>query len=143
MQDNNESNNNEYNYYMNSENTLKEIETSNLEKDIGVYISNDLKWAKQVNYAAGNANSMLSQLNNTFRYKDKDLMKTLYSVYVRPHLEFAIQAWNPYYKKDINQLEYKSPKSSHKNDTRIKAPRLRRNNENFTFNNAGSQKRER
>jgi ribonucleases P/MRP protein subunit RPP40 len=65
------SNNNEYNYYMNSENTLKETETSNLEKDIGVYFSNDLKWTKQVNYAAGNANSMLSQLNNTFRYKDK------------------------------------------------------------------------
>ena len=90
---------------MNSENTLKEIEISNLEKDIGVYISNDLKWAKQANYAAGKANSMLSQLNNTFRYKDKDLMKTLYCVYVRPHLELAIQACNPFYKKDINQLE--------------------------------------
>jgi uncharacterized protein YchJ len=48
---------------------------------------------------------MLSLLNNTFKYKDKALMLTLYCTYVRPNLEFAIQAWNPYYNKDINELE--------------------------------------
>jgi ribonuclease P/MRP protein subunit RPP40 len=82
-----------------------EIEKSNLEKDIGVYITSDLKWAKQVKYAAGKANSMLSLLNNTFQYKNKDLIKTLYCTYVRPNIVFTIQAWNPYYIKDINELE--------------------------------------
>ncbi len=32
-------------------------------------------------------------------------MKTLYCTYVRPKLEFAIQAWSPFYNKDINELE--------------------------------------
>jgi ribonucleases P/MRP protein subunit RPP40 len=54
--------------------------------------SDDLKWEKQVRSAAGKANSMLAILNNTFTYMDKNLMKTLFCTYVRPHLEFAIQA---------------------------------------------------
>ena len=99
------SSNKEYSYFMNNDNKPMEIEKSNLEKDIGVYITSDLKWAKQVKYAAGKANSMLSLLNNTFQYKNKDLIKTLYCTYVRPNIEFAIQAWNPYYIKDINELE--------------------------------------
>jgi hypothetical protein len=99
------SNNKEYPYFMKNNNELMKIEKSTLEKDIGVYISSDLKWAKQVKYAAGKANSMLSLLNNTFKYKDKVLMKTLYCTYVRPNLEFAIQAWSPFYNKDINELE--------------------------------------
>ena len=32
-------------------------------------------------------------------------MKILYCTYVRPHLEFAIQAWCPYLIKDIKELE--------------------------------------
>jgi len=67
--------------------------------------SDDLKWEKQVRSAAGKANSMLAILNNTFTYMDKNLMKTLFCTYVRPHLEFAIQAWSPYYSTDISELE--------------------------------------
>ena len=32
-------------------------------------------------------------------------MKLLYCSYVRPQMEFCIQAWSPYYKKDIEILE--------------------------------------
>jgi hypothetical protein len=82
-----------------------EIEKSNIDKDIGVYILSDLKWDKQVKYGARKAINMLSLLNNTFQYKHKYLMKTLYCTYVRPNKEFAIQAWSHYYIKDINKLE--------------------------------------
>jgi hypothetical protein len=84
---------------------VQQIERSTLEKDVGIYISDDLKWSKQVRSAACKANNMLAVLNNTFTYKDKNLIRTLYCTYVRPHLEFAIQAWCPYYSKDINELE--------------------------------------
>ena len=59
----------------------------------------------QVRSAAGKANSKLALLDKTFTYKEKKLMKTLYCTYVRPHLEFAIQAWCPYFIKDIKELE--------------------------------------
>jgi hypothetical protein len=85
-------NNEKYPYYLKNNRVLQEIEVSSIEKDVGVYISDDLKWEKQVRSAAGKANSMLAILNNTFTYMDKNLMKTLFCTYVRPHLEFAIQA---------------------------------------------------
>ena len=38
-------------------------------------------------------------------YKEKDLIILLYKTIVRPHLEYCIQAWRPYRKKDIDKLE--------------------------------------
>ena len=78
------------------------LEVASIEKDIGVLISNDLKWEKQVRSAAGKANSKLALIDKTFMYKEKNLMKTLYCTYVRPHLEFALEAWCPFLIKDIN-----------------------------------------
>ena len=44
-------------------------------------------------------------LKNAFTSRDPSLWKRLYTTYVRPHLEFAIQAWNPYRTRDIKTLE--------------------------------------
>ena len=44
-------------------------------------------------------------LKNTFVSRDPELWKRLYTTYVRPHLEYAIQVWNPYAKKDVATLE--------------------------------------
>ena len=38
-------------------------------------------------------------------YKEKQLIVPLYKTIVRPHLEYCIQAWRPYHKKDIDMLE--------------------------------------
>ena len=38
-------------------------------------------------------------------YKEKDLIIPLYKTIVRPHLDYCIQAWRPYRKKDIDMLE--------------------------------------
>ena len=38
-------------------------------------------------------------------YKDKSLIVPLYKAIVRPHLEYCIQAWSPYLRKDIDMLE--------------------------------------
>ena len=38
-------------------------------------------------------------------YKEKELIILLYQAIVRPPLEYCIQAWRPYRKKDIDTLE--------------------------------------
>ena len=38
-------------------------------------------------------------------YKEKELIMPLYKTIVRPHLEYCIQAWRPYRKKNIDMLE--------------------------------------
>ena len=38
-------------------------------------------------------------------YKEKELIIPLFKTIVRPHLEYCIQAWRPYRKKDIDMLE--------------------------------------
>ena len=49
--------------------------------------------------------SALAILQKTFRYLDEEGFPILYNTYVRPHMEYCVQAWAPYYKKDIEILE--------------------------------------
>jgi len=44
-------------------------------------------------------------ITTTFLCKDKELILQLCKSLVRPRLEYCIQAWGPYLKKDINVLE--------------------------------------
>ena len=48
---------------------------------------------------------MLALLRNSFRSRNTNLWKKLYITYVRPLLEYSIQAWSPYLQKDINEIE--------------------------------------
>ena len=41
----------------------------------------------------------------TITYKEKQLSVPLYKAIVRPHLEYCIQAWRPYRKKDRDKLD--------------------------------------
>ncbi len=75
------------------------------ERDLGLMVSSDPKWATQVEKATKAAKAIKAQIRNSFRYFDADLVRLLYLSLVRPHLEFAVPVWNPYMKKDIEKLE--------------------------------------
>jgi hypothetical protein len=81
------------------------LEETREERDIGVIVSNDLKPAAQCARAAKTATTVLGQITRSFQYRDKKIFLALYLRYVRPHLEFASQAWSPWYVKDIQMLE--------------------------------------
>jgi hypothetical protein len=88
-------------YKMNGE----KLSVTENERDIGVIISNSLKQAEQCRKAAQTASAVLAQIQRAFHYRDRFTYVSLYKQYVRPHLEFATQAWAPWNQGDIDVLE--------------------------------------
>jgi len=81
------------------------LESSDCERDIGVLISQDLKVSRQCKKAATTAGQVLNQILRAFHYRDRKTFAQLYKTYVRPHLEFAVAAWSPWSRSDIDVLE--------------------------------------
>jgi hypothetical protein len=81
------------------------LEKTREEKDLGVIVQESLKPAAQCRKAAKTAMSVLGQITRAFRYRDKSVFVQLYKQYVRPHLDFATQAWSPWQQGDIEALE--------------------------------------
>ena len=81
------------------------LESSNVEKDFGVMISADLKCTGHIGYVVLKASRLLGMLHRSIQSKVKAIILLLYISLVRPHLEYCVQAWSPYYRKDIDKLE--------------------------------------
>ena len=81
------------------------LDSVNNEKDLGIFISSDLKPSLQCQKAAKKANSVLGCMARGLTYRTKDVWLKLYKVYVRPILEYSVQAWNPWLSKDIKVIE--------------------------------------
>ena len=64
-----------------------------------------MKVSEQCAIAAAKGNQILGLIRRNIVYKEKELIIPLYKTIVRPHLEYCIQAWRPYRKKDIDILE--------------------------------------
>ena len=94
-------NNPEHQYFMNG----VEIEAVDSERDLGIILDHTGKPSLQCAKAAQKGNQVLGQLLRSFQCRDKEVLTQLYKVFVRPHLEYAIQAWCPYTVKDIEVLE--------------------------------------
>ena len=96
-------NNQAFNYKMKGTDLKKITE----EKDLGVYISNDLKPSRHTHCAkaAKKASSSLGIVKRTFKYLDEESLALCINSYIRPHLEYCIQAWRPYFRKDIEVLD--------------------------------------
>ena len=75
------------------------------EKDLRVTFSADMKVSEQCGIAASKRNQILGLIWRTIMYKEKQLTVPLYKAIVRSHLEYCIQAWRPYRKKDTDKLD--------------------------------------
>ena len=94
-------NNPKFEYTMNGQ----KLSSSSEQRDLGVIVSETSSPSKQCASAAKKANQMLGRINKSFSCFTKDIMKLIYKVFVRPHLEYAVAAWSPWLRKDIDALE--------------------------------------
>ena len=83
----------------------KALKSSDKERDLGVIVDKTLKFSEECNSVAGKANSTLGMIRRNVVSRNKYVITKLYKALVRPKLEYCVQAWRPYLKKDINKLE--------------------------------------
>ena len=75
------------------------------EKDLGVYINQTLSPSTHIAESVKTANRKLGQLLRTVSYRDRIHFVKLYKQDVRVHLEYCVQVWCPWLKKDVELLE--------------------------------------
>ena len=74
----------------------EDLESCDSEKDLGVIISCDLTWSKQVTEKCSKANKLLGFVYRSSRdIKNPRTRRTLYLAIVRPHLGYGTQVWSP------------------------------------------------
>jgi len=84
---------------------VDKLKSVDVERDLGVIVDKTLKRESQCSRAVKAANSTLGMIKRSFRCRDKEIMLQMYKVLVRPRLEYCVQAWSPYLRKDIDLLE--------------------------------------
>ena len=95
----------EFRYQMHDNGVPTDVDVCTEEKDLGVIICNTLKVKKQCIAAANKANRALGMIKRAFHTPSAESFVKIYKAFVRPHLEYAIQAWNPQQEGDIQILE--------------------------------------
>ena len=95
------SSNQRLNYQMNSQ----LLEDTRNEKDLGVYIDDELKFHDHVSKAVAKASRLLGLIRATFTCLDKVTMPRLFTTMVRPHLEYGNVIWHPRFRRDSTEIE--------------------------------------
>ena len=72
------------------------LEVVDSNKYLGVTLSEDLIWRKHVEATSSKASRTLGFLRHTFRDCNKSVREQTYTTMVRPTLEYASAAWDPY-----------------------------------------------
>ena len=72
------------------------MQSTELEKDLGVNVDTSLKFSQHVEIQVNKANRLLGLVRRSFVYLDSQTMKMLFIAIVRPHLELGNIAWSPF-----------------------------------------------
>jgi hypothetical protein len=81
------------------------LNSSEGERDLGVFVDCDLKFSEHVEKQVNKANKILGLVRRSYEYLDCETMRMLFIALVRPHLEFANVVWSPRLEKDKQLIE--------------------------------------
>lgn len=81
------------------------IQETGEERDLEVFVTNDLKPSVQCAKAAAKGMQVLGVIKRNFVLTDEEDFRLLFNGFVRPHLEYCVPVWSPYLRKDIECLE--------------------------------------
>ena len=90
------------------------LEETSVERDLGIQVDSKLDWSPQIDYVKAKAYASLGKLKRTFINWTPYTFRILYTVFVRPHLEFCATVWSPWNIGDVASLE-----SVQKNATKL------------------------
>ncbi|BHF69074.1 hypothetical protein SprV_0301211500 [Sparganum proliferum] len=82
--------------------TGKQLQEVDAQKDLGVWIATSLKPSLQCSKIAKSAMSILYLVKRAFSSFDEDCFAKVFRTFVRPHMEFAIQAWRSWTARDLS-----------------------------------------
>ena len=75
-------------------------------KYLGVLITSDSMWSSHISKICNKTRRLVGLIYRKFyKYSSSETLLKLYTSFIRPHLEYACIAWDPYLKKDITALE--------------------------------------
>ena len=97
----------------------------NTVRDLGIFLTSDLKWSAQVTNIYNKAIRLVYNVLRSFKSNHLNLYTLIFKTYIRPIIEYNSGIWSPYLITEIRKIE-----SIQKTYTRLVCKKL-----NISYNN--------